>query len=317
MTLWTRLAGLPVEISEVGVSAVGERVHVIGGTDGAGHSTTLHLSYDPTGDQWEERAPLPKPMHHVAATATGGRLFAIGGLTDNVHLGPQDAALVYDPIEDRWSELPPLPSPRGSIGAVAVRGMIHAFGGRSAETVVHLAPPDGPEMTVGNGTVASHDVLDPVEGRWTIAEPLPGPPRDHMGVAVLDDKIHVFGGRVNDYTDMLDRHDVYDPLSGRWWGAAPLPRPRSAGAFTVLGGRIVYAGGECKPGGEPFTANTFDDVDAFEAETDSWVALEPLPEGRHAFGGATINGVAYFAGGALLCGGGASTDLLALSISVQ
>jgi N-acetylneuraminic acid mutarotase len=134
-----------------------------------------------------------------------------------------------------------------------------------------------------------------------------------MGIATLEGKIHVFGGRQNDYTDMLDRHDVYDPSTATWTARAPLPRPRSAGAFAVLDGRIVYAGGECKPGGAPFSANTFEDVDTYDATTDKWGEMEPLPEGRHAFGGATIDGVAYFAGGALLCGGGATTDLLALS----
>ena len=105
-----------------------------------------------------------------------------------------------------------------------------------------------------------------------------------MGVAALEGNIHVFGGRQNDYTDMLDRHDVYDPSSSTWSTAASLPRPRSAGAFAVFDGHIVYAGGECKPGGAPFTANTFEDVDAYDAMTDSWSPLIPLPEGRHAFG---------------------------------
>lgn len=317
MTSWVRRAALPVAISEVGVTALGDHVHVVGGTDDAGRATTLHLAYDPIVDAWEKRAPLPKAMHHVAVTSLSGRLFAVGGLTANVHIGPQDSALVYDPSEDNWDELAPLPVPRGSIGLAAIGGTIHAFGGRSSESVIRISPPDAPEVLSGVGTVTRHELFEPASGTWNVSEPLPGPPRDHMGIAVLDGRIHVFGGRINDYHDMLDRHDVYDPTSGRWSTAASLPRARSAGAFTVVDGRIVYVGGECKPGGEPFTANAFDDVDVYDAETDSWVPLTPLPEGRHAFGGATINGVAYFAGGALVCGGGASTDMLALSLSGQ
>lgn len=42
--------------------------------------------------------------------------------------------------------------------------------------------------------------------------------------------------------------------------------------------------------------------------------LTQLPEGRHAFGGTTVEGVAYFSGGALMCAGGASTDLLTLEL---
>lgn len=314
MASWTRRAGLPVAISEVGVTEACGRLHVVGGSDVDGKATTLHLAYDPFGDSWEQRAPLPKPMHHVAVTEAGGRVFAIGGLSENVHLGPQDSVFVYDPAEDRWGELPPLPLARGSIGVASVDGRVHTFGGRRSDSVVRVSPPDAPEMLVGSGTVTNHEILDPVTETWTDGEPLPGPPRDHMGIATLEGKIHVFGGRQNDYTDMLDRHDVYDPSSSNWSTAAPLPRPRSAGAFAVLDGHIVYAGGECKPGGAPFTANTFEDVDAYDATSGTWNPLTPLPEGRHAFGGAAIDGVAYFAGGAILCGGGATTDLLALSL---
>ncbi len=314
MASWARRAALPVAISEVGVTALNGRLHVVGGTDVDGRATAHHLAYDPLGDFWEEQAPLPTPMHHVAVTEADGRLFAIGGLSENVHLGPHDSAFVYDAAEDGWSGLPPLPMARGSIGVASVGGKIHTFGGRSSDSVLRISPPDDPEMLVGIGTVTNHEIFDPATDTWTNGEPLPGPPRDHMGITALEGKIHVFGGRQNDYTDMLDRHDVYDPSSASWTKGAPLPRPRSAGAFAVLDRRIVYAGGECKPGGAPFSANTFEDVDAYDATTDSWAELMPLPEGRHAFGGATIDGVAYFAGGALLCGGGATTDLLALSL---
>lgn len=314
MASWARLADLPIALSEVGVAAVAGRVHVVGGTDEAGNSTTTHVAYDPRDDAWEWLAPLPRAMHHVAVVHLLDRMYAVGGLLGNVHLEPQDAALAYDPITDAWTELTPLPTPRGSVGAAAVGSVLHTFGGRSSDRVIRISPAGSPEVLAGIGTVTSHEIFDPVSGMWSPAPPLPGPPRDHMGVAELDGKVHVFGGRVNDYSDMLERHDVYDPSTKRWSASAPLPRPRSAGATTVLKGRIIYVGGECKPGGAPFTANAFDDVDAYNEASRSWDRLPPLPEGRHAFGAAVIGDTAYFAGGALLCGGGASTNLLALSL---
>lgn len=306
---------MPSAISEVGVGLVDGRVHVVGGTDASGQATTFHMAYDPIGDVWAERAPLPKPMHHVGVAELGGRLFAIGGLTENVHLGPQDSAFNYDPEADEWQALPPLPVPRGSIGVAAVAGSLHTFGGRTSERVVNVTQPGSPEMWIGIGTTTAHEVYDPDNGRWREAEPLPGPARDHMGIAVMNGRIHVFGGRINDYSDMLARHDVYDPATSTWGSAAPLPRRRSAGAFAVIGDLIVYAGGECRPGGQPFTPNAFDDVDGYEQERDTWEALSSLPEGRHAFGAATLGDVAYFVGGALVCGGGASTDVYALRIT--
>jgi N-acetylneuraminic acid mutarotase len=311
---WAAKTPIPVAISEVGVGQVEGKVYVVGGTAQDGTFCTSNLMYDPAIDRWEQRAPLPEAMSHVGVTELGGKLYAIGGLTGNVHISPRSSALAYDPKTDRWSELAPLSSPRGSVAVAACNGKIHVFGGRTSEKIEKKSAPGQPDMLIGIGTVTTHEIYDPTMDNWSQAKPLPGPPRDHMGIALLDGRLHVFGGRINDYSDMLDRHDIYDPNSGTWTSAAPLPRPRSAGAYTVMNGLIIYAGGECKPGGRPFTPNAFDDVTAYDRKTDSWVSLTPLPEGRHAFGAATVAGIGYFAGGALLCGGGASMDLLTLTI---
>lgn len=311
---WTRKAPIPVAIAEVGAGQVEGKIYVVGGTVESGAFCASNLMYDPAKDRWEERAPLPQAMSHIGVTQLGGKLYAIGGLTGNVHVGPKASAFVYDPKLDSWTELAPLSSPRGAMAVAACDGKIHVFGGHNSAKVEKVSAPGEPEMTIGIGTVNAHEIYDVPSDRWSQGAPLPGPSRDHMGVAVVDEKIHVFGGRINDYSDMLDRHDVYDPKTDGWTSAAPLPRPRSAGAFTMLNGLIIYAGGECKPGGQPFSANAFDDVTAYDPKAEAWETLTPLPMGRHAFGAATLDAVAYFAGGALLCGGGATTnDLLALA----
>ncbi|MBC7578983.1 MAG: hypothetical protein H7312_16735 [Tardiphaga sp.] len=168
-------------------------------------------------------------------------------------------------------------------------------------------------MFSGFGTVTTHQVYDPATNKWSSRAPIPGPGRDHVGIAVLSGRVHLFGGRSADVQDNLDRHDVYDPATDRWTSAAALPRQRSAGAYTVLNGLILYAGGECKPGGRPNTANAFDEVTAYDPKSDTWIQLPPLPRARHAFGAATVHGIAYFVGGAPVCGGGAMTDMIALT----
>jgi N-acetylneuraminic acid mutarotase len=220
---WTSKAPLPVAISEVGVGQVDGKLYVVGGTERSGAATTLNMRYDPATDNWQERAPLPRALHHVGVAELGGKLYALGGLTEHVHTGPQNLALIYDPQTDRWSELPPLSSPRGSIAVAAFLGTIHIFGGRTAEQVVKMALPGGAETLVGMGTARTHEIYDPVRGTWSQGEPLPGPPRDHMGIAVLDGKIHVFGGRIEDFSNLLDRHDVYDPEANTWTSATAAP----------------------------------------------------------------------------------------------
>ena len=317
---WTTKASLAVGRAEIGVAALDGKVYVLGGTAQVGKdrpvwNSTLNSRYDPKSNVWQDEAPLPEGLSHIGAAALDGKLYAIGGFTDVVHMGPRNLAFVYDPKENRWSALPAISSPRGSIAVAAVDGKLHIFGGRISDKVVKLpASPGMPPLSAGFGTVNTHEIYNPKTKKWTLSVPVPGPARDHMGIAVLDGKIHLFGGRVADVVDNLDRHDVYDPKTDKWTTAAPLPRPRSSGAYTVLDGLILYAGGECKPGGQPFTPNAFDDVTAYDSKTDKWTALHALPQARHAFGAATIGNAAFFVAGAPLCGGGTTTDTLMLTL---
>ncbi len=317
---WTSKAPLAIGRAEIGVAALDGKVYVLGGTAQVGNgkpvwNSTLTSVYDPKTNVWKDEAPLPTGLSHIGVAALDGKLYAIGGFTDVVHMGPKDLSFVYEPKANRWTALPDISSPRGSVAAAAVDGKLHVFGGRISDKIVKLpAPPGMPELSAGFGTVTTHQIFDPKTGKWTEGVPLPGPARDHVGIAVLDGKVHLFGGRVADVVDNLDRHDVFDPKTNKWTTAAPLPRPRSSGAYTVLDGLILYAGGECKPGGQPFTPNAFDDVTAYDAKTDTWMPLKNLPQARHAFGAATIGHAAYFVAGAPLCGGGTTVDTLMLTL---
>lgn len=310
---WTKKAPLAAARGELAVIEVDGKIYAVGGTlqDAA---SPLNSAYDPATDTWSDRAPLPKAMHHIGLASLDGKLYAIGGFTENVHLHPQALALVYDPKSNRWEQLANLSGPRGSVAVAAVLGKIHIFGGRDSRNVTKVTIPNGPELSVGNGTVSIHEIYDPSTNTWSLGKELPDPPRDHVGIAVLDDKVHLFGGRVEGTSQNLEKHDVYDPKTDTWTSAAPLPRARSAGAFTVLNGLILYAGGECKQGGSPGTLNTFEDVTAYDAKTGTWSTLASLPQARHGFGAGTVGKVAYFAGGAPTCGGGSSTDLFAFSV---
>lgn len=315
---WRARAAMPEARAEVGVAALGGRVYVVGGTVQRGaeapeYATTLVTSYDPRTNTWSRHAPLPRPLSHVGVAASGGRLYAFGGFTDIVHMDPQPVAYAYDPRRDRWAQLPDMPHKLGAVGVAAVDGKLHLIGGRDSRTVVTVPGVD-PPLSMGLGTVRTHLVYDPVRRRWSEAAPLPAVSRDHAGVAVVGHHIHVVGGRVEDVDDNLARHDVYNTRTGRWRSAAPLPTPRSAGAATVLDGRIVYAGGECRADASTDPNGTYDDVTAYNPRTDRWTHLAPLPRARHGFGAARVGGRAYFVGGALTCGGGASADTLELTV---
>jgi len=86
--------------------------------------------------------------------------------------------------------------------------------------------------------------------------------------------------------------------------ATPLPTPRSGVAATLYKGMLLVLGGELPPN------HTFPENESYDAASDRWVALAPMPAGRHGFGGAVIGSNAYFVGGSLTPGGGGITDQL-------
>ena len=107
---------------------------------------------------------------------------------------------------------------------------------------------------------------------------------------------------------------MYDARGDSWSKGAPLPVARSSGAYTVIDGRILYAGGECRPKEGPRGGETFDDVTAYDAKNDRWATLAPLPSARHAFAAAAVGDVAFFMAGAPICGDAYSADLLAFRL---
>ena len=98
---------------------------------------------------------------------------------------------------------------------------------------------------------------------WTDGAPLPLA-RDHVGVAAVNGKIHIIGGRTNLPVDNVNRHDIYDPATNRWTMGPPLPTARSGGASAFVRGNIVIMGGECN------VVKPFDQVEAFNVETGQW-----------------------------------------------
>jgi N-acetylneuraminic acid mutarotase len=305
---WTTRTPSPQARSEVGVAALNDRVYVVGGgvESASGEpkfASDLVTSYDPRTGRWASHAPLPRELSHVGVASLNGKLYAFGGFTNVVHIDPQSVAFEFDARRDRWTRLPDLPARLGSVGVAAVDGKLHVIGGRDSRRVETIP---GVPFELGFGTVRSHFVYDPARRTWSTAPQLPVEARDHAGIAVLGHRIHVIGGRVEDVDQNLARHDVFDTRTRRWSQAASLPTPRSAGAAVVLGGRIVYAGGECRPGSE---TDTFDDVTVYTPQTNRWSTVAPMPlGGRHGVGAGQVGDRAYFVAGAPTCGGGSSDD---------
>jgi N-acetylneuraminic acid mutarotase len=271
---WTFKAPMPVARAEMAAAVVDGRLYAIGGNIG-GTAVPHNLEYDPATDSWRQRNPMPVARDHIGIAAVNGKIYTFGGFTHTVHQGASTDVLEYDPATDMWRRRAPLKMPLGGTGAAVLDGKIHVISGRG---------PDGK-------TVPMHAVYDPPTDAWSDAAPLPLA-RDHHAVVAAEGKLHVIGGRLGETVNKTGQHDVYDPATNSWSSAAPLLTPRSAPASVFYKGYILVLGGELAP-------ITYVENEGYDLKSGKWVALMPMPAGRHNFGSAVIGANAYFVGGSL------------------
>ncbi|MGO8911500.1 MAG: Kelch repeat-containing protein [Bradyrhizobium sp.] len=304
---WTAVSTMPSGTGDSAVVALDGKIYVIGGSTFRPHilptssdmgsgtwASTVNYEYDPKTDIWRERAPLPIGLSHIGAVALDGKLYAFGGFTNLIHANGQNVALAYDPATDKWQELAPMSTALGGVSVAVVDGKIHAFGGRPHDPL----------------PVDFHEVYDPATNQWSKKAPMPRA-RDHFGIAVIDGKIHIVGGRTRGQTDYIPDHDVYDPATDQWTKAAPMPTARSGGAAVYYHGLLLYLGGECRkpdPHAKVGGGEAFDENEAYDPKSNTWLTLTKLPGGRQAIGAATDGSAAYVPGGTLRCGGLSLTD---------
>ena len=286
---WTMKAPLPEGVrGEVSAVVSDNKLYAVGGNV-ASNAVPRNEEYDPATDHWRELAPMPFARDHLGIAVLNGKIYTFGGFVKTVHQGAGTDVFEYDIATNTWRARAPLKTPLGSTGAAVVDGKIHVLGGRGLDGV----------------TAATHAVYDPATDTWSDAAPLPKA-RDHLGVVAADGKVHAIGGRFTSPVDRTDMHDVFDPATNTWTTAAPLKTPRSAVAAALYKGMIVVDGGEWPPEKRTFTEN-----EGYDLKTNTWQTLAPMPGmGRHGFGAGAIGPNLYFAGGAMLPGGGDLSDTL-------
>ena len=140
--------------------------------------------------------------------------------------------------------------------------------------------------TTTNRPVTTVHRYDTGTKRWSEAAPLPAPRGGHAA-AVLNGRIHVFGG--GNSMSTIDDHSIYDPQSNTWTAGAPLPRKMGSPAAAVVNGKLYSIGGRSGP-------NDFGDVHIYDPGTDRWTPGPAIPA-RGTGGAAVSNGsILYFGG---------------------
>ena len=188
--VWVQRASLLTPRGALAATAVGDRLHAIGGdADGV---TGAHEVYDPRTDRWTRAATMPTARDHLAAVTVGGRVWAIGGRTG--FFGTQYPNVeIYDPATDSWRVGQPLPVGRGGLAAAAIGDRVYVFGGEAPLRIFN-----------------ANEMYEAAGNRWIGKAPLPTA-RHGIGAAVVGGRIFIPGGGTSPGFARTDVHEAYTP----------------------------------------------------------------------------------------------------------
>jgi N-acetylneuraminic acid mutarotase len=141
-------------------------------------------------------------------------------------------------------------------------------------------------------------IVDPPAGctveprsTWMPIDPLPGGPRQEIGVAALDGRVYVLGG-LTDTGAGSALAEIYNTASEQWEGAAALPAQRHHIGAVGFGGHVYSVGGFVGQSFEPAR-----EVYRYDPAGNEWSTVAPLPRPRGALAVAELNGLLYASGG--------------------
>ncbi len=187
---WMTRAEMPTARGGLAAAALGNRLHVLGGT--ADEPTGAHEVYDPATNGWTRANPMPTARDHLAAVAFEGRVWALGGRSS--FLGRQyDNVEVYDPATDSWRTAPPLPEARGGLAAAVLGDRLFVFGGEAPLRIFR-----------------ANEMYEVARNRWVAKEPMPRG-RHGIGAVPVAGKIYIAGGGTEPGLAPSTIHEAYTP----------------------------------------------------------------------------------------------------------
>jgi len=270
---WSKVAPLPEPLQEISAATVKGRIYVVGGINTKNEATKLVYRYDPAKNAWERLRDLPDYRHHMPLVVLHDTLYAIGGYSPP-NFTPVKMVLAYDEDHDVWIGRGLLPEARGAGAAAVVGDQIVVVGGV------------GP-----GGHVDSIAIFDPATDSWHHGAPIPTL-RDHLTAQAVNGMLYAIGGRKGQNFDVVEAYDI---RTNQWTTRAKMPSTRGGLSSAVIGNVIYTFGGE--RASHQGDAGVYENNEAYNAATNTWTTLEPLPTPRHGIGVTALGGRIYVIGG--------------------
>ena len=279
---WVEGPELPGPRLEPGVTALGQRLIVLGGFDqnvSQGLRITSDvLQLDPVMETWSTLHAAPVAWTHVNLAASSTTLYLLGGQETQQFIAKGEV-YALDTLQDtqQWRQLRSMPvgEERGAAGIIVAPPHIYLIGGASSTGALK--------------TCLAYDItLD----TWSMLPELPAP-RSHPATMRMADGTLIAAGGLAALDAFSAASDVWSLSPGAtvWQPRAAMPTRRGGCAYGVVRGQLVCAGGEVDQA-------ALSVVESYEPVRDVWTSSLPMIPGATAgTQGAVIANRLYIPGG--------------------
>ncbi|KAM6930395.1 kelch-like protein 22 isoform 1-T1 [Xenentodon cancila] len=195
---WCSIQPLQQQHADHCVCVVGSHIYAIGGRDYSNELDSVER-YDPHTNTWEFVSPLKREVYAHAGAVVDGKIYITCGRRGMAYL---KETYCFDPAANDWTACAEGPVERAWHGMAAVNGHVYVIGGSNDERGYRR-------------DVLKVACFDPAVNCWSLMASLPAG-HGEPGVAVLDGRIYILGGRSHDRGNRMKYIHVYNPDSDEW-----------------------------------------------------------------------------------------------------
>ncbi|KAL2092680.1 hypothetical protein ACEWY4_012478 [Coilia grayii] len=212
---WCTIEPLQQQHADHCVCVLDEHIYAIGGRDYSNELDCVER-YDPHHNTWEYVAPLKREVYAHAGAVVDGKIIIACGRRGSVYL---KETYSYDPSANQWAACAEGPIERAWHGMAAVNGRAYVIGGSN----------DGCGYRRDVFKVACYT---PRSDSWAVVSSMPAG-HGEPGMAVLDGRIYILGGRSHNRGSRMKYVHVYEPEEDCWASGAQL-EDRVSGLATCV-----------------------------------------------------------------------------------
>jgi N-acetylneuraminic acid mutarotase len=233
--------------------------------------------------RWINGTNMQVPRSEIAGVSMNESIYIIGGFEmKNDELTPRKTDLVesYNIQNNKWYIAAHLPQKMDHVAADKYNGKIYVVGG-----------------IFGKENNKSHRlfIYDPTIDKWQEGKQMPTA-RGALTANFIDGILYAVGG-LNSTDSTVSTNEAYDPTTDTWTTKAPMPTARDHAASAVVDGKLYVIGGRITNTSSSLPFLNLDNNEAYNARTDTWLTLEPMPSKRSGLSATSINSSIYVFGG--------------------